>query len=108
MEAAAVIMDLGCGQVLADGVDIRELDAGWLRAQLGIVSQQPGLFSDTVAANIAYGLDGAVSRVRPAPARTCLHLPACARTCPHVPTCAYMWVYVPACACMCLHVLACG
>lgn len=80
MKAAAVTVELGCGQVLADGVDIRELDAGWLRAQLGIVSQQPGLFSETVAANIAYGLDGAVSRVR--------------RTYPHLPARACMWVCV--------------
>jgi ABC-type multidrug transport system fused ATPase/permease subunit len=45
-------------QVLADGVDIRELDAKWFRSQLGVVSQEPNLFSETVAANIAYGLEG--------------------------------------------------
>lgn len=50
--------------MLADGVDLREVDANWFRAQLGVVSQQPGLFSDTVAANIEYGLEGKVSRVR--------------------------------------------
>ncbi len=49
-------------QVLADGVDIRELDAKWFRSQLGVVSQEPSLFSETVAANIAYGLDN-VSQV---------------------------------------------
>ncbi len=41
------------------------MDANWFRSQLGVVSQQPGLFSDTVAANIEYGLEGKVSRVRP-------------------------------------------
>jgi ABC-type multidrug transport system fused ATPase/permease subunit len=50
--------------VLVDGVDIKEVDANWFRSQLGVVSQQPGLFSDTVAANITYGLEGKVSRVR--------------------------------------------
>ena len=49
-------------QVLADDVDIRKLDAQWLRSQLGVVSQEPSLFSDSVAANICYGLSG-TSRV---------------------------------------------
>lgn len=52
------------GQVLADGVDLRQLDSGWLRSQLGVVSQDPRLFSESVAANIAYGLPGK-SRARP-------------------------------------------
>lgn len=50
-------------QVLADDVDIRELDAQWFRSQLGVVSQEPSLFSDSVAANICYGLPG-TTRVR--------------------------------------------
>ena len=50
-------------QVLADDVDIRELDAQWFRSQLGVVSQEPSLFSDSVAANICYGLAG-TTRVR--------------------------------------------
>ena len=45
-------------KVLADGVDVRELDAQWFRSQLGVVSQEPALFSDSVAANICYGLPG--------------------------------------------------
>lgn len=49
-------------QVLADGVDLRDLDAQWFRAQLGVVSQELSLFSDSVAANICYGLPG-TSRV---------------------------------------------
>ena len=52
------------GQVLADGVDLRQLDSGWLRSQLGVVSQDPRLFSESVAANIAYGLPGK-SQARP-------------------------------------------
>lgn len=57
-------MSFWCDQVLADGVDIKELDANWFRSQLGVVSQQPALFADTVAANITYGLEGKVTRVR--------------------------------------------
>ena len=45
-------------QVLADGADLRTLDAQWLRSQLGVVSQDPRLFSESVTANIAYGLPG--------------------------------------------------
>jgi ABC-type ATPase involved in cell division len=33
----------------------RELDAGWYRRHVGVVSQDPRLFSMTVAENIAYG-----------------------------------------------------
>ncbi|XP_058534063.1 ATP-binding cassette sub-family B member 5 [Ochotona princeps] len=43
------------GQVLLDGVDAKELNVQWLRAQLAIVSQEPVLFNRTIAENIAYG-----------------------------------------------------
>ncbi|RUS91673.1 hypothetical protein EGW08_000499 [Elysia chlorotica] len=43
------------GQVLLDGVDIRELEPSWLRSRIGTVSQEPILFSTTIADNIAYG-----------------------------------------------------
>jgi len=42
------------GRILVDGMDIRTLDLGAYRNQLGIVSQIPFLFSGTVAENIAY------------------------------------------------------
>lgn len=45
------------GAVLLDGVDIRQLRSSDLRAQLGIVSQEPILFNDTIANNIAFGLE---------------------------------------------------
>ncbi|KAL7062928.1 hypothetical protein AAHC03_0254 [Spirometra sp. Aus1] len=47
------------GEVLIDGVDIRDLDIKWYRSQLGVVSQEPVLFSGTVAENIALGRPGA-------------------------------------------------
>lgn len=43
------------GQVLIDGVDIRKLKLSDLRSQIGIVPQEPFLFSGTVAENISYG-----------------------------------------------------
>lgn len=43
------------GRVTIDGVDIRELSQRALRAQVGVVSQEPFLFDDTVMANLRYG-----------------------------------------------------
>ncbi len=43
------------GRILIDGRDIRSLDLGEYRRQLGIVSQMPFLFAGTVADNIRYG-----------------------------------------------------
>lgn len=45
------------GDVLVDGVPIQELDPSWMRSLLGVVTQDPGLFSATVWENIALGLD---------------------------------------------------
>jgi ATP-binding cassette, subfamily B, bacterial MsbA len=47
------------GQVLIDGVDVREFGLKSLRNQIGIVSQETMLFNDTIKANIAYGKPGA-------------------------------------------------
>jgi ABC-type multidrug transport system fused ATPase/permease subunit len=43
------------GRVLVDGHDLRDLDAGALRSQLGIVPQEGFLFSGTIRENIAFG-----------------------------------------------------
>jgi hypothetical protein len=43
------------GQVLVDGVDLSLLDAHWYRSNMGVVSQEPRLFSLTVRDNITYG-----------------------------------------------------
>ena len=43
------------GAVRFDGVDIRELDPVWLRERIGVVAQEPILFSTTIAENIRYG-----------------------------------------------------
>ncbi|ACO66535.1 ATP-binding cassette superfamily, partial [Micromonas commoda] len=46
------------GSITLDGVDIRDLDPMWLRQQIGIVEQEPTLFSGTVHDNIAAGKCG--------------------------------------------------
>lgn len=43
------------GQVLFDGVDVRELNLEWLRSQIGVVPQQTFLFAGTIAENIRMG-----------------------------------------------------
>ena len=43
------------GRILADGQDLRELELDAYRHQIGIVYQESFLFSNTVAANIAFG-----------------------------------------------------
>jgi ATP-binding cassette subfamily B protein len=47
--------DVTGGRVLVDGVDVRQLDLDDLRRNIGIVFQENSLFSDSVAANIAFG-----------------------------------------------------
>jgi ATP-binding cassette subfamily B (MDR/TAP) protein 1 len=41
------------------GHDIKSLNVGWYRDQIGYVGQEPTLFNDTIARNIAYGAPGA-------------------------------------------------
>ena len=43
------------GELLVDGRDIRRLDLGQYRQQIGLVPQEPFLFSGTVGDNIRYG-----------------------------------------------------
>ena len=55
------------GTVFIDGVDVRELPLSVLRGAIGFVPQEPFLFSDTLADNVAFGLDaisGAGERLR--------------------------------------------
>jgi subfamily B ATP-binding cassette protein MsbA len=46
------------GTILLDGVDIQEITLASLRKQIAFVGQHIILFNDTVAANIAYGVQG--------------------------------------------------
>lgn len=51
--------DVTHGTVTIDGVDIRSYKLESLRRQIGIVSQEPFLFGDSIYENIAYGRPGA-------------------------------------------------
>ena len=54
------------GTVLIDGVDVRQIPLADLRGAVGFVPQEPFLFSDTLADNIAFGYDAiAWERLRP-------------------------------------------
>ncbi|XP_075089959.1 ABC transporter B family member 11 isoform X3 [Nicotiana tabacum] len=50
--------DPDSGQVTLDGIEIQKFQVKWLRQQMGLVSQEPVLFNDTIRANIAYGKEG--------------------------------------------------
>jgi len=53
--------DVTGGAVTLNGRDIRELTLQDLRASIALVTQEPFLFDDTLAANIAYGRPGATA-----------------------------------------------
>ena len=57
------------GRVTLDGVDLREIRLGALRALTGIVSQDTVLFNDTVRANVAFGRPDATQAQLDAAAR---------------------------------------
>jgi ATP-binding cassette, subfamily B, bacterial len=57
------------GELLVDGVDIRRLDLQQYRRHVGLVPQEPFLFSGTVRENIRYGLPGATDEQVAAAAR---------------------------------------
>src|SRR5207248_326303 len=50
------------GSVFVDGVDVRELPLAVLRGPIGFVPQEPFLFSDSLAANVAFGFDAQDAR----------------------------------------------
>ena len=49
------------GAVFIDGIDVRDMPLDVLRGAIGLVPQEPYLFSDTIAANVGFGIgsDGA-------------------------------------------------
>jgi ATP-binding cassette subfamily B protein len=59
--------DADSGRVLVDGVDVRDVTLASLRREIGVIAQDPFLFSTTVRDNIAFGLpeltDAEVERV---------------------------------------------
>ena len=55
VKLVARFYDVDSGRVLIDGLDVRSLDLGAYRRQLGIVPQEAFLFTGTIRDNIAYG-----------------------------------------------------
>ena len=49
------LFDATDGEVLVDGIDVRELDPELLWSRIGLIPQKPYLFSGTVASNLRYG-----------------------------------------------------
>lgn len=47
------------GEVIIDGINIKEYQLRWLKGKIGLVSQEPVLFSSTIKDNISYGKNGA-------------------------------------------------
>jgi ATP-binding cassette subfamily B protein len=50
--------DATAGSVTVDGVDVRDVTLASLRREIGVISQDPFLFSATVRENIAFGVPG--------------------------------------------------
>ncbi len=48
------LYDVDSGSVTFDGVDVRKLDLGFLRSQVGVVSQETYLFNGTIRDNLLY------------------------------------------------------
>lgn len=51
--------DPQAGEVLIDGFNLKEFQLKWIRMKIGLVSQEPVLFTSSIKDNIAYGKDGA-------------------------------------------------
>ncbi len=54
--------DVTSGQILLDGVNLNEYSREFLRSQIGIVEQEPFLFSCSIRDNITYGVHREVSQ----------------------------------------------
>ncbi len=68
------LFDPSEGRVTLDGMDVRDLDPHWLRRQVGMVMQEPFLFSGTIAENIAIGQsDADMDRILEVARLSCVH-----------------------------------
>jgi ATP-binding cassette, subfamily B, bacterial len=54
--------DYSSGKILLDGVELKEYPRVYLRHQIGIVEQEPFLFSRTIRENITYGINRDISQ----------------------------------------------
>ncbi|XP_047325305.1 ABC transporter B family member 4-like [Impatiens glandulifera] len=51
--------DPTAGEVLIDGINLKEFQLKWIRQRIGLVSQEPILFTSSIKDNIAYGKENA-------------------------------------------------
>ncbi len=58
------LLDAPAGSVLVDGLPVREYPLAQLRKSIGFVPQETFLFSDTLANNIAFGVESSESKVQ--------------------------------------------
>ncbi len=66
--------DISSGQILIDGVDIKEIQIESLRKQMGVMTQDNFIFSGTVKDNIRYGkLDASEEEIIAAAKAVCAH-----------------------------------
>ncbi|KAJ7112183.1 P-loop containing nucleoside triphosphate hydrolase protein [Mycena epipterygia] len=71
--------DPGASMVRLDGVDVHEINLKYLRAQIGLVAQEPVLFNASVCDNVAYGLLNSIYADAPEAEREALIKEACVR-----------------------------
>ncbi|KAL1189260.1 ABC transporter B family member 4 [Cardamine amara subsp. amara] len=53
--------DPQAGEVLIDGINLKEFQLRWIRSKIGLVSQEPVLFTASIKDNIAYGKEDATT-----------------------------------------------
>jgi ATP-binding cassette subfamily B (MDR/TAP) protein 1 len=46
------------GRILIAGHDLEKLNLAWIRSQIGVISQDPQLFTASIFDNVAFGLSG--------------------------------------------------
>ncbi len=74
MKLVPRLFDPSEGRVLLDGMDVRDFDPHWLRRQVGMVMQEPFLFSGSIAENIAIGeADADIDRIMDVSKLACVH-----------------------------------
>lgn len=50
--------DPQAGEVLIDGINLKDFQLKWIRQKIGLVSQEPVLFASTIGENVSYGKEG--------------------------------------------------
>jgi ATP-binding cassette subfamily B protein len=53
------LFDISCGELLIDGISVKDMKLKKLRSLIGFIPQTASLFSGTIASNIAYGVEKA-------------------------------------------------